>query len=205
MNKVVLFSFLFLSLTLSCQTYTFTTYASYKIQKGDSSFDSNYIYNVNDNFYHITFRRGTYHLEARLHDEKSKIVHIFDVKENGDKIVTEFEYKHSIKMNYDFSDCFFSYEEIKYQDSLTKINLTIFRTKKKKKIKYTTELIGQKSKHNHFLFFRKNFIHGNEFSKNLLFKDDMIVTKYGDGKLAKTLNELKEINIKITIDKIIFD
>ena len=39
----------------------------------------------------------------------------------------------ALGMNYDFSDCFFEYQETTYQDSLTKINLTLFRTKKKKK------------------------------------------------------------------------
>jgi hypothetical protein len=204
MKKVVLFFFLFLSITLSCQTYVFTTYASYKTQRDDSSFEKNYIYNINDNNYHLTFRRGTYHIEARLHDEKSKMIHIFDLKENNDKIVTEFQYMHSLKMNYDFSDCFFEYQETTYQDSLTKINLTFFRTKKKKKIKQTYEFIGEKSKYNHFLFFRKNFFHGYSSAKNLLLSDDYIVTKYGAGEHSTTLSELKEINLTLTIDKIVF-
>jgi hypothetical protein len=205
MNKVVLFFLLFFGFTSIGQTYTFTTYGSYKVPYGASSYDTNYMYNVKDDFYYITLIRGTNHFEARLHDEKSKIIHIFDVKENEDKIVSEFEYKHSRKMNYDFSDCFFDYEETKYQDSLTKINLTFYQSKRKKKISYSRELVGEKSNYNHFLFFRKRHLHDYGYAKNLLFKDDIIVTNYGNDEFAITLNELKEINITITIDKIIFD
>jgi hypothetical protein len=205
MKKVVLFFFLFFGFMSSGQTYTFTTYASYKMPKGISSYDTNYMYNINNDFYHITFIRGTYHFEAKLYDEKSKTIHIFDVKENEDKIVSEFEYKHSRKMNFDFSDCFFDYEETKYQDSLTKINLIFYRSKRKKKISYSRELVGEKSNYNHFLFFRKRHLHDYGYAKNLLFKDDIIVTNYGNDEFAITLNELKEINITITIDKIIFD
>lgn len=203
MKKVVLFFFLFTSVLANSQIYSFTTYISYKVPYGDSAYDKNYIYNINEDDYYLTFRTVSHKIEAVLRDEKNKVMHIFDVKQIDNKIVSEFEYRHSKKMTNDFSDCFFDYEETKYQDSLTKINVKIFRTKKKKKTRFTAQLIGKKSEFNHFLFFRKMHFHGYGYSKNLLLKNDIIVTKYGDGKLATTLNEIREINIKITIDKIV--
>jgi len=205
MKKVVLFIFLLLSLTTKCQTYTFTTLANYRVLYGDLSYDNFYLYNNKDNDFYLAFRTINNEKEAILRDEKNNVMHIFAVKENENKVVSKFDYKHSVKKYYDFSDCSFDYEETNYQDSLIKVNLIVFRTKKKKKIRFTTELIGEKSNYNHFLFFRKMHLHGYENAKNLLFKDDIIVTNYGNDEFAITLNELKEINITITIDKIVFN